>query len=55
MVLNYRSRAIRVETQFIVNKLNLHEQKVEFMTSGLSNEFATKKNKDIIIHAKIKK
>ncbi len=42
-VFNDRSRAIRIETQSIVDKLNLHEQKVEVITSGLSNEFATKK------------
>ena len=42
-VFNDRSKAIRIETQPIVNKLNLHEQKVEIITSGLSNEFATKK------------
>ena len=42
-VFNDRSKAIRIETRSIVNKLNLHEQKVEIITSGLSNEFATKK------------
>ncbi len=42
-VFNDRSRAIRIETQSIINKLNLHEQKVEIITSGLTNELTTKK------------
>ena len=53
-VFNDRSRAIRIETQSIINKLNLQEQKVEIITSGLTNELATKDHKDIIIHAKIR-
>ena len=51
-VFNDRSRAIRIETQSIINN-NLYEQKVEIITSGLTNEFDKKDHKDIIIHAKL--
>ena len=42
-VFNDRSKDIRIESQSIVNKLNLADKKIEIITSGLTNELSTKK------------
>ena len=48
-VFNDRSRAIRIETQSIVNKLNLHEQKLSLKPVAYQMNSRQKDHKNIIL------
>ena len=42
-ILNDRSKELRIASQAIIEKENLYNQKVEFITTGVNNEISTSK------------